>query len=339
MNYQELLNNAREKMAPNCRVCKECNGIVCKGEIPGTGGKGNGNAFKVCIDFLASVKINLDTIYENEGPDTSVSLFNKDFKYPFFAAPIGGMSLNYNGAMTEAEYVDAIVNGTLRAGNAAFTGDGAQDNLFLDSLPVIKQAGGIAVPTIKPWKNDKVLEKIKMIEDVNAMAFAMDIDSAGLINLALAGKPVSAKSVEELKELTQSTKIPFLVKGVMTAKGALKALEAGAYGIVVSSHGGRVLADAPATCAMLPEIREAVGDKLKIFVDGGIRSGADVFKALALGADAALIGRTYVIAAFGGGADGVELYTEKIGAELRETMIMTGCINISDITRDKIKMP
>ena len=338
MNYQELLNSAREKMAPNCRVCKECNGLVCKGEIPGTGGKGNGNAFKICIDFLASVKINLDTIYKNEGQDTSISLFDKNFKYPFFAAPIGGMNLNYNGAITEAEYDDAIVNGTIKAGSAAFTGDGAQDSLFLDSLPIIKDAQGIAVPTIKPWKNDKALEKIKMIEEVNAMAFAMDIDSAGLINLALAGKPVSAKSVEELKELVDSTKTPFIVKGVMTAEGAKKALQAGAYGIVVSSHGGRVLADALATCAVLPEIREAVGDKLKIFVDGGIRSGADVFKAIALGADAVLIGRPYVIAAFGGGADGVELYTEKIGAELRETMIMTGCKNISDITSDKIRI-
>lgn len=64
MDYKELLDRAREKMAPNCRVCKECNGVVCKGEIPGTGGKGNGNAFKACIDFLASVKINMDTIYK-----------------------------------------------------------------------------------------------------------------------------------------------------------------------------------------------------------------------------------------------------------------------------------
>ena len=192
------------------------------------------------------------------------------------------------------------------------------------------------MPTIKPWKNDKALEKIKLLEEAGAMAFAMDIDSAGLINLALAGKPVSAKSVEELSELAASTKVPFIVKGVMTAAGAEKALEAGAYGIVVSSHGGRVLQDAPAPCSMLPEIRAAVGGKLKIFVDGGIRSGADVFKAIALGADAALIGRTYVIAAFGGGAEGVELYTNKIGAELRDVMIMAGCKNISDITMDKI---
>jgi len=317
-------------------VCKECNGVACKGEIPGTGGKGNGNAFKVCVDFLASVKINMDTIYEDNGQDTSISLFGKKFKYPFFAAPIGGMDFNYNGAITEAEYAEAVVKGTNKAGTAAFTGDGAPDHILLDALPAIKEVGGLAVPTIKPWKNDKAIEKIRKIEEVNAMAFAMDIDSAGLINLALAGKPVSPKSVDELKELSQATKIPFIVKGVMTAKGALKALEAGAYGIVVSSHGGRVLQDAPATCAVLPEIREAVGDKIKIFVDGGIRSGADVFKAIALGADAVLIGRPYVIAAFGGGAEGVALYTEKIGAELRETMIMTGCSKISDINRDKI---
>lgn len=336
MTYQELLENARKKMAPNCRVCKECNGIVCKGEIPGTGGKGNGRAFTESVEFLASVKINLDTIYENEGQDTSVSLFDRTFKYPFFAAPIGGMNLNYNGAITESEYVDAVVNGTIAAGSAAFTGDGANDSLFLDSLPYIKAVNGEAVPTIKPWKNDKALEKIKLLEEAGAMAFAMDIDSAGLINLALAGKPVSAKSVEELSELAASTKVPFIVKGVMTAAGAKKALEAGAYAVVVSSHGGRVLQDAPAPCSMLPEIRAAVGGKLKIFVDGGIRSGADVFKAIALGADAALIGRTYVIAAFGGGAEGVELYTNKIGAELRDVMIMAGCKSISDITMDKI---
>lgn len=336
MTYQELLENARKKMAPQCRVCKECNGVVCKGEIPGTGGKGSGAAFKICLDFLSSVKIKLDTIYENEGQDTSISLFGNTFKYPFFVAPIGGMNLNYNGAITEAEYDEAVVFGSIKAGIAAFTGDGANDSLFLDSLPIIKKVNGMAVPTVKPWKNDKVLEKVKMLEEANAMAFAMDIDSAGLINLALAGKPVSAKGVKDLSEIANATKVPFIVKGVMTAEGAKKALEAGAYGIVVSSHGGRVLEHAPATCSVLPEIRAAVGDKLKIFVDGGIRSGADVFKAIALGADAVLIGRPYVVAAFGGGAGGVELYTEKIGAELKDIMIMSGCKTLSDITRDKI---
>ena len=144
-------------MALNCRVCKECNGVICKGEIPGTGGKGSGNAFKSSIDFLSSVKISMDTIYEDEGQDTSISLFGKKFKYPFFAAPIGGMDFNYNGALSESEYIEAIVDGTIKGGNAAFTGDGAQDNLFLDSLPIIKSVGGNAIPTIKPWKNDKYI--------------------------------------------------------------------------------------------------------------------------------------------------------------------------------------
>jgi len=89
---------------------------------------------------------------------------------------------------------------------------------------------------------------------------------------------------------------------------------------------------------MLPEIRAAVGDRLKIFVDGGVRSGADVFKCLALGADAVLIGRPYVIAAHGGGTEGVELYTRRIMAELREAMMMTDCRTLSDITEKKIRM-
>ena len=89
---------------------------------------------------------------------------------------------------------------------------------------------------------------------------------------------------------------------------------------------------------MLPEIRAAVGDKLKIFVDGGVRSGADVFKCLALGADAVLIGRPYVIAAHGGGVEGVEIYTRKIMAELREAMMMTNCASLADINESKIKL-
>jgi len=73
MDYKELLDRAREKMAPNCRVCKECNGVVCKGEIPGTGGKGNGNAFKICVDFLASVRMKDRTLpYPCSGENSNI---------------------------------------------------------------------------------------------------------------------------------------------------------------------------------------------------------------------------------------------------------------------------
>ena len=97
---------------------------------------------------------------------------------------------------------------------------------------------------------------------------------------------------------------PFILKGIMTVKGAEKALEAGAAGIVVSNHGGRVLDQCPATAEVLPAIVDAVGGKMKVFVDGGIRSGMDVFKALALGADAVLIARPFVTMVYGGGRGG-----------------------------------
>lgn len=119
----------------------------------------------------------------------------------------------------------------------------------------------------------------------------MDIDAAGLPFLQGLTPPAGSKSVEELKQIVSWAQRPFILKGIMTARGAEKALEAGASGIVVSNHGGRVLDHCPATAEVLPDIVDAVGGKMTIFVDGAIRSGMDMFKALALGADAVLIGR------------------------------------------------
>ena len=123
----------------------------------------------------------------------------------------------------------------------------------------------------------------------------------------------------------------------MTAKGALKALEGGAAGIVVSNHGGRVQDQCPATAEVLEEIVEAVDGRMKIFVDGGLRSGVDVFKALALGADGVLICRPFVTALYGGGAEGVKTYINKLGAELEDTMLMCGAFTLDEITRDMVR--
>ncbi|MDZ5010898.1 alpha-hydroxy-acid oxidizing protein, partial [Clostridium perfringens] len=118
--------------------------------------------------------------------------------------------------------------------------------------------------------------------------------------------PAVSKSVDELKEIIELSKLPFIVKGIMTVKGALKAKEAGAAAIVVSNHGGRVQDQCPATAEVLANIVDAVGGSMRIFVDGGIRSGVDVFKALALGADGVLICRTFVTALYGGAEEGVK---------------------------------
>ena len=129
---------------------------------------------------------------------------------------------------------------------------------------------------------------------------------------------------------------PFILKGIMTVNGALKALEAGASGIVVSNHGGRVLDQCPATAEVLPAIVDAVGGKMTVLVDGGIRTGMDVFKALALGADAVLIGRPFVNMVYGGGAEGVQVYVDKLQSELADTMAMCGAHKLSDIRRSMI---
>ena len=167
----------------------------------------------------------------------------------------------------------------------------------------------------------------------------MDVDAAGLPFLKNMTPPAGSKSVAELAEIVKLAARPFIVKGVMTIKGALKAKEAGAAAIVVSNHGGRVLDQCPATAEVLPEIAEALkGSGVKILVDGGIRTGVDVFKALALGADAVLICRPFVTAVYGGGEEGVKCYIDKIAAELADTMQMCGAHSLAEITRDMVRI-
>jgi len=329
MNYNEVLEKAKTTIGSKCRVCSECNGVACRGELPGMGGKGTGSSFIDNYKRLKDIKLNMDTIYEFKGIDTSIELFGKRFELPVFAAPIGGLGVHYSGYYNDEEYTRAILQGCKAAGTAGFSADDVKDENFALQMKALSEAGGWGIPTIKPWKREELMDKIKMVEDAGALAVAMDIDAAGLTTLAKLGKPVSPKSAREIGEIVAATELPFIIKGIMTVKGAMKAVEAGAYGIVVSNHGGRVQDCTPATVQVLPEISGAVGGGIKIFVDGGIRTGTDVLKVLALGADAVLIGRPYGVAAFGGGAEGVELYTKKIGTELRESMIMTGCGSLS----------
>ena len=336
MDYAEILENARKLIYEKCKVCADCNGVACRGQVPGAGGKGSGAGFIRNREKISDIKVNLDTIVEEKEIDTSIEFFGMNFKYPVFAAPVSAIGLNYSNALDDFEYSKAIIKGCKDAGIIGFTGDGVKDEFYDLPLKAIGEYGGHGIPTIKPWRSEEITEKIKKAEEKGAMAVAMDIDAAGLVTLALLGKPVGTKSIEELKKIISSTKLPVILKGIMTVDGAKKALETGAYGIVVSNHGGRVLDHTPATIEVLPAIAEAVQGKMKIFIDGGFRTGLDVFKGLALGADAVLICRPYIVAVYGGGAEGVKIYTEKLGNELRETMIMTGCHELKDINRDKV---
>lgn len=338
MNYAECLELARGKMGNYCKACPECNGRACKNRMPGPGAKGIGDTAIRNYDKWKEIRVQMDTLVEKRPIDTSLSLFGKNFQYPFFAGPVGAVNMHYGDSLNDVSYNDILVSSCAEFGIAAFTGDGMDSNVMVAATEAIKKAGGMGIPTVKPWNVEMVREKMALVKDAGAFAAAMDIDAAGLPFLKNFNPPAGSKSVEELREIVKAAGVPFIVKGIMTVKGALKAKEAGAAAIVVSNHGGRVLDQCPATAEVLEEIATAVDGSMKIFVDGGIRSGTDVFKALALGADAVIIARPFVTAVYGGGREGVEAYIQKIGSELADTMAMCGVSSLAEITRDCVRV-
>lgn len=338
MNYQEILENARTCMGPYCKACPVCNGKACTSQMPGPGAKGTGTVAIRNYEKWQDICVNMDTICENGKADTSFEIFGRTYKAPIFAAPIGAMKLHYGDKYDDLEYNNILVPACADAGIAAFTGDGVNAAVMQGATEAIRAKDGKGIPTVKPWDVNTLQEKLELIKASGSFVVAMDIDAAGLPFLKNLTPPAGSKTTEELAEIVKVAGVPFILKGIMTVKGALKAKEAGASAIVVSNHGGRVLDQCPATAEVLEEIVQAVGKDMKIFVDGGLRSGVDIFKALALGADAVLIGRPYVTAVYGGGAEGVATYTEKLTTELADTMTMCGAHNLSEISREMVRV-
>ena len=336
MTYDEVLKSARGNMGPYCKVCPVCNGAACKNQMPGPGAKGVGDNAVRNYQKWQEIRVNMDTIHENKPIDTSVELFGRTFKYPFFAGPVGAMTLHYGEKYDDLAYNNLLVDACAKGGIAAFTGDGTNAKVMEGATAAIKAAGGLGIPTVKPWNLETIREKMELVKASGSFAVAMDIDGAGLPFLKNLTPPAGSKTVDELRDVAEMAGVPFIIKGIMTRRGALKAKDAGAAAIVVYNHGGRVLDQCPATAEVLEDIVEAVGGRMKILVDGGLRSGVDVFKALAMGADGVLLGRPFVTAVYGGAAEGVQCYIDKIGGELEDTMRMCGANTISDISRDMI---
>ena len=334
MTYQEVLANARTCIGPYCKACPQCSGRACGNHIPGPGSKGT-----VAIrnyEAWDRVYLNMDTICEGGDVDTGFDFFGQHYELPVFAGPVGAVKMHYGDKYDDREYNDILVPGCAQAGIAAFTGDGTNPAVFAAAAEAIGKAGGKGIPTVKPWDQQTVFAKLDAAKASGAKVFAMDIDAAGLPFLKGLNPPAGPKTVAQLREIVEYAGVPFLVKGIMTVRGAEKALEAGAAGIVVSNHGGRVLDGVPATAEVLPEITRAVKGKMKILVDGGIRTGVDVAKALALGADAVILARPYVTAVYGGGAEGIQSLTQKLRSELSDTLSMCGVHSLAEITGEML---
>lgn len=333
MTYKELMDAARPHLGEICKGCYVCNGRACGNRMPGPGAKGNGDVAVRNYEKWQEVRINMDCLVKSAPIDTTFQMFGKTYRYPFFAGPVGAVQLHYGTELTDLTYNDILVSACADCGIAAFTGDGTNAEVMKAACAAIKKCGS-GIPTVKPWNEETIGQKMQLVHEAGASCAAMDVDASGLPFLKNLDPPAGAKSVEEMADIIREARLPFIIKGIMTVDGAAKALKTGAAGIVVSNHGGRVLDGVPATAEVLPRIARYVHERsdMVVLVDGGIRSGLDVFRALALGADACLIARPFVTAVYGGGEEGVRVLVDKLGGELRDTMEMCGAGKLSEIT-------
>lgn len=321
---KEVRDNARELMKGYCKVCPVCNGKACVGEVPGMGGLGTAASFKNNIKALEDLKLNMRTIHEFSEPDTSVNIMGINLDIPVIAAPIGGVEFNMGGKISELDYITNKLKGCKNKKIIGCTGDGVPPFIHESGFTAIKGVKGHGIPFIKPWDKKELHEKLHKAEETGCKIIGMDIDAAGLITLKKMGRPVTPKCMNKLREIIKSVNADFILKGIMTPDEARMAIDAGAKGIVISNHGGRVLDSCPGTAEVLFEISRAVAGQCCVMVDGGVRTGIDVLKMLALGADAVMIGRPFSIATMGGLQEGVEKYIDQLKSELTAAMILTG---------------
>lgn len=329
--------DAKPYMASHCRACKVCNSINCDLVSSERSGSAERN-----YKQLQKVRLIYDTLYDGgDGTeiDASIELYGRTFYAPIMCAPFGNVHGFNPTTHFENDYLfnKALLDGCMQAGIFSWTPDTLGALAYTDPLRALKEAGGEGIPAIKSWAKEEIQWKIRLAEEAGCMAIGHDVDCVGLPYLSINGHGKTyTKSAAQIKDIFSIAKAPYILKGIMTVRGALKAMEAGASGIVISNHAGNTMDQSLSTVEVLPDIKAAVGDRMKIFIDGGVRHGEDVFKMIALGADAVMVGRTYLIAAEGREAAGVALYSQKLIWELKNAMRMTGCRTLKDITRDHV---
>ncbi|MDX1957573.1 MAG: alpha-hydroxy-acid oxidizing protein [Leptospiraceae bacterium] len=336
---EKVINqNARVKFGKEvCWVCKICDGTNCASGVPGMGGVGKMLTFQDNTIALKEYYIKPTYIRDSISPETSFDIFGKKLLFPIMAAPMTGATTNMNSALSEFHYSFAVAKGCQDSGTIAWLGDGATPDKYLTILDALDKVSGSGILICKPRADlGLIQERFTEAERRNVFALGMDIDAFNFRTLVAKNQGSASRNVSELSKIRSFTKLPFILKGIMTKEDASLALEAGASAIVVSNHGGRILDEMPGTARVIEEISEQIAGKIPVYVDGGIRSGMDVFKMLALGADAVLVGRPVAIAAVGGDVAGVNFLFRSYSKELNDTMAITGSKSLNQIQKNSI---
>lgn len=299
------------------------------------------------------------------GGHTRLTLCGRVFEHPILVAPVA-----YHGlAHAEGECATALGASAARAGLvvsaqagvaleeiAARAGAGwwlqlylYPDRAFLERLVRRAEAAGCEALVVTA---DAPVNGVRHREWRAGFRLPAGIDAVNLRGLAApaaapapvgespllgTGLAAGAATWADFAWLRSITRLPVWVKGVLAAGDALRALSEGADGIVVSNHGGRTLDTLPATLEVLPEIVAAVAGRAPVLLDGGVRRGTDVFKALALGARAVLVGRPVLHGLAAAGAPGVAHVLHLLRAELEATMALCGCATLDAVRPDRLR--
>jgi 4-hydroxymandelate oxidase len=282
-----------------------------------------GSSFKRNEDALTEIRLRTRLIHGINEVDTTTNVLGVNINTPILVAPIAGSSVSY----------PEVIQGCNNVGTVCLIGY-PQPKKTMQSVAEItdKKIGWI----IKPLSD---LEELKSIfnaaEDAGCQAIGMDLDSAaGLQQYTHSSTWLlswSFKPVEELQEIRSWTSLPFVIKGVLSVEDAELCVEAGVDAIILSNHGGHALDHTQSGIDVLPEIVDAVGKKMEVLMDGGIRHGTDVLKALALGAKAVLVGRPTIWGYNAGGVGGVARLFELLTTELVRAMKLTGVSDVKDV--------
>jgi len=320
LNEKDILAKARERLYPTCRVCPVCDGVACSGDAGGIAGAGTGMSFQNNFIALERVKVLMRNIHDIAKADTSTTIFGRRISFPAVCAPMGPAATRFGKGMTQQEWFDAIVGGCVAAGTLGAVGDNLTYPIddVRRNLKVVERFQGKALYNSKPIANDIILKWQPEIDGTGAAWLSIDVDSG-------------PKSVAQLAELVRAFKMPVVVKGIMRVDDALRSVDAGVAGIAVSNHGGRRQDHTAGTAEVLPAIASKLKGKVAILADGCVATGTDVLKYLALGADVVMVGRHILRAAYGGGADAVALFMNRMRAEFAAAMVLTGVPSVSRI--------
>lgn len=258
-------------------------------------------------------------------PDTTLNLYGETFSTPVMMAALSHLK----GCGGQGDGMVQMAEGAALVNCVNWAGMGE-----IEQFDAIAHTGARSIKIIKPYADeDMVLSRMDHAESVGALAVGMDLDhsfnSKGEPDVVL-GLPMRPRTQKEIEGYVKRTKLPFIIKGVLSAVDAQKCLDAGVQGIVVSHHHG-ILPSVVPPLMVLPEIARVIHGRIPIFVDCGVMNGTDVFKCLALGATAVSVGRPVMDPIIQSGAQGAADLIQTVTTELKAAMARTCSKTIQDI--------